>query len=75
MNSLIAKGEKEEIKRVDSSLEKSKKMFQIVLKANIARYLFNSQAFYKIIKEVDPMIKKAVLLSKENFSKYNVRNE
>lgn len=75
LESLIAKGEKEDIKREDSSYQKSKKLFEVVLKANMARYLYNSQAFYKVIMDIDPMIKKAVALTRENFSKYKVRNE
>jgi hypothetical protein len=51
------------------------RLFKVVLKANIARYLYNSQAFYKVIMEIDPMVKKALILSRENFSKYKVRNE
>lgn len=75
MDDLLDKGTKEEIAKDDSSFQKSEKLFQVVLKANIARYLYNSQAFYKVIMEVDPMIKKAMLLVNENFSKYKVRNE
>jgi carboxyl-terminal processing protease len=75
LDSLIARGIKEEIPREDSSYQKSERLFKVVLKANIARYLYNSQAFYKVIMEIDPMIKKALVLSRENFSKYKVRNE
>ena len=75
LDSLIAKGVREEISREDSSYQKSMRLFTIVLKANIARYLYNSQAFYKVIMEIDPMVKKALILSRENFSKYKVRNE
>jgi carboxyl-terminal processing protease len=75
MNGLLEKGVKEDIVREDSSFQKSEKLFQVVLKANIARYLYNSQAFYKVLQEIDPMIIRAVALTKENFSKYKVRNE
>jgi carboxyl-terminal processing protease len=75
LDSLIAKGVREEISREDSSYQKSMRLFKVVLKANIARYLYNSQAFYKVIMEIDPMVKKALILSRENFSKYKVRNE
>ncbi len=75
MNGLLEKGVKEDILREDSSFQKSEKLFQVVLKANIARYLYNSQAFYKVLQEIDPMIIRAVALTKENFSKYKVRNE
>ena len=75
MDELLEKGVKEEIAKEDTSFQKSKKLFQVVLKANIARYLYNSQAFYKVIMEIDPMIKRAMVLINENFSKYKVRNE
>jgi carboxyl-terminal processing protease len=75
MNQLIEAGEKEGIKKSDSSLIKSKKLLETVLKANIGRNLYKSSAFYKIILEIDPLYQKAIAVSKENFSKYNVRNE
>lgn len=75
LDSLIAKGVKEEIPREDSSYQKSERLFKVVLKANIARYLYNSQAFYKVIMDIDPSVQRAILLSRENFSKYKVRNE
>lgn len=75
MNDLLDKGAKEEIPRNDSSFQISEKLFHTVLKANIARYLYNSQAFYKVIMNVDPIVQRAIALSRENFSKYKVRNE
>jgi len=51
------------------------RLFKIVLNVYVARYFYNSQAFYKVIMEIDPMVKKALILSRENFSKYKVRNE
>lgn len=75
MEKLIEKGVKEEIPREDSSFQKSKHIFEVVLKANMARYIYTPQAFYKVIKEIDPIVQKAIRLSRENFSKYNVRNE
>jgi carboxyl-terminal processing protease len=75
LNELLERGTKEEIPKEDTSFQKSEKLFQVVLKANIARYLYNSQAFYKVIMDIDPMIKKAMFLVNENFSKYKVRNE
>jgi carboxyl-terminal processing protease len=75
MDELLDKGAKEEIAKDDSSFQKSEKLFQVVLKANMARYLYNSQAFYKVIMEIDPMVKRAMVLVNENFSKYKVRNE
>lgn len=75
MDELLEKGAKEDIPRSDSSYQKSEKLFQVVLKANIARYLYNSQAFYKVIMDIDPSVQRAITLSRENFSKYKVRNE
>jgi len=75
MNGLLEKGVKEDIPKEDSSFQKSEKLFKVVLKANIARYLFNSQAFYKVIQDIDPAIKRAIDLIREDFSKYKVRNE
>lgn len=75
MVELLEKGAKEDIPRSDSSYQKSEKLFQVVLKANIARYLYNSQAFYKVIMDIDPSVQRAITLSRENFSKYKVRNE
>ncbi|MBL7790255.1 MAG: S41 family peptidase [Chitinophagales bacterium] len=75
MDELLEKGAKEDIPRNDSSYQKSEKLFQVVLKANIARYLYNSQAFYKVIMDIDPSVQRAITLSRENFSKYKVRNE
>jgi len=75
LNLLLTQAEKEGVKRSDSGLMASKKLFEVVLKANIGRNLFGSQAFYRTTLELDPMIQKAIILSKENFSKYKVRNE
>ncbi len=67
--------EKEGIKKSDYSIQISKKLFEYVLKANIAQNLFSKQAFYKVIIGLDPSVQKALMVAKENFSKYKVRNE
>lgn len=72
---LVTLAEKEGIKRSDSSVRASKKLFETVLKANIARNLYSSQAFYKVILDIDPIYQRAIAVMDENFSKYKVRNE
>lgn len=75
MNKLIDLAEKDGIKRNDSSYQISKKLFTTILKANIGRSLYGSYAFIKTVLEIDPIIQRAIILSRENFSKYKVRNE
>lgn len=66
---------KDSISYNDSSYKKSEILFRTMLKANIARNTYGNAAFYKSIMAMDPMIQKAILISRENFSKYKVRNE
>jgi carboxyl-terminal processing protease len=75
LDELIEEGVKEGVKKSDSSFQISKKLFEIVMKANIARSLYSTQAFYKVILDIDPVLKKAISVAKENFSIYNVRNQ
>lgn len=75
IHNMLAQAEKDGIKRNDSSFNISKKLFEVVLKANIGRALFGSYAFYKTTIVLDPLIQKAIILTKEDFTKYKVRND
>lgn len=75
LNQLFDLAAKDSIKYDDSSYRKSENMFKTVVKANIARNLYGNAAFHKVIIGIDPIIQKAILISRENFSKYKVRNE
>jgi carboxyl-terminal processing protease len=75
INKMLDQAEKEGVKRSDSSYLISKKLFEVILKANIGRALYGTYAFYKTTLVLDPLIQKAIALTREDFSKYNVRNE
>jgi carboxyl-terminal processing protease len=75
MTKMLNLAEKDGIKRDDSSFTISKKLFQVLLKANIGRALYGTSAFIKTTLVLDPIIQKAIIISRENFSKYKVRNE
>lgn len=75
LEDMLAIAEKDGIKKNDTSFEKSRRLFETVMKANIGRNLFHSTAYYKVILDIDPIFKKAYLISRENFYKYKVRDE
>ena len=72
MAELIRQGEKEKIKKDEESLKISGVLIKRQIKAFVARELFNTSAFYQIISEDDPELKKAleILSDQQAFNRY-----
>lgn len=56
----IAAAEKEGVKRDPEGLKTSEKLIKVELKALIARNLWNTDAFYEVINEINPFVIKAI---------------
>lgn len=74
LEAFLAYGEKEKVERNNDDLKKSKRQITNLLKAYIARGLYNSGAYVQIINEVDPTVLKAVEVINDNtFNKLAVQ--
>ena len=74
LEAFLAYGEKEKVERNNDELKKSKRQITNLLKAYIARGLYNSGAYVQIINEVDPTVLKAVEVINDNtFNKLAVQ--
>ncbi len=60
MNDMIAYGEKKEVVRDSAGLATSGKLMQVQLKALIARDLWNTDAYWQVINEINPFYNKAL---------------
>ena len=74
LEAFLAYGEKEKVERNNDDLKKSKRQITNLLKAYIARGLYNSGAYVQIINEVDHTVLKAVEVINDNtFNKLAVQ--
>lgn len=65
--------EKKKVKKVDDQLEKSKSEIKLIIKAYLARGLFNTGAYFQVINGQDQSFKKAVeLISSPTFDELNI---
>jgi carboxyl-terminal processing protease len=70
IESMIKKGEKENIKRDPESIQFTRPVFKKEIKAYIARDLYATKYFYQVYNEDDTMLKKAmqVIRNKEQYT-------
>ena len=73
LEDFISYGEKKKVEKVDEDLEKSKSEIENLLKAYIARGLFNAGSYFQTINSQDDAFIQAVeVLSDDTFDKLNV---
>jgi carboxyl-terminal processing protease len=65
MNNFFVFAEKEGVKKNEKEYETSKKLIQTRLKADLARNLYNTDAFFEIINELEPSYLKAIDVLKD----------
>ena len=67
-NELVAQAEKKDIKGNEAEKQVARRKADILLKAYIARDLFDDEGFYPVYRDMDDMLKKAleVLASEKN---------
>jgi carboxyl-terminal processing protease len=63
------------IEFIQASYDSSARQIDHVVRANIARGLYGSKGFYRIINQIDDILIKALAMMKENFTKYKIKNE
>jgi len=74
LNAFLEFGEKEKVERVEEDLKKSERQITNLLKAYIARGLYNSGAYVQIINKVDPTVLKAMeVINGNTFDKLKVQ--
>jgi len=59
---LINVGQRNSVKPNYDDLKKNKKVFEVFLKANIARRIWGSESFYPIFNETNEILQQAVNL-------------
>jgi carboxyl-terminal processing protease len=62
LSQLVALGEKEKVKANSKDLSRNKKVFQLYLKAEVARRVWGNQAFYPIFNDTNEVLQQAVKL-------------
>jgi carboxyl-terminal processing protease len=62
LSQLVALGEKESVKSDPKDLARNKAVFQVYLKAEIARRVWGNQAFYPIFNETNEVLQQAIKL-------------
>ncbi|SHM53209.1 carboxyl-terminal processing protease [Cyclobacterium lianum] len=62
LSKLVETGEKYEVKFNEKDFNKSKTYLKVLLKAHIARNLFDDNAFYKVINEINEIYQQALKL-------------
>ena len=62
LEELYQKAEQSGIQKREKEIQKSEERIRMLLKANMARYLWHNEGFYKLISSSDSMLKKAVEL-------------
>lgn len=60
LKQLVAMGQREKVKPDLRDLEKNKRLFQVYLKAEIARRIWGNQSFYPIFNETNEVLQQAV---------------
>ncbi|GGF50274.1 peptidase S41 [Echinicola rosea] len=65
LRKLIAIGEKNKVKFDEKDYEKSKSYLQILLKAHMGRNIFDDNAFYKVINDVNEIYQQGIKLFEE----------
>lgn len=60
MNDLLAFADKKGVKPDSSGFDESKERIKLLLRANIARDLWNTQAFWQVFNEMNPFVVKAL---------------
>ena len=62
LSRIVVMGVKNKIDPRPKDLEKNKRIFQIYLKAEIARNVWDNQSFYPIINETNEVLQQAIQL-------------
>jgi len=62
LSNLVKTGEKYKVKFNETDFEKSKTYLKILLKAHMARNIYDDNAFYKVINEVNEIYQQAIKL-------------
>ena len=62
LSDLVKTGEKYKVKYNEKDFEKSKNYLKILLKAHMARNIYDDNAFYKVINEVNEIYQQAIKL-------------
>ncbi|MFH0895931.1 MAG: S41 family peptidase [Bacteroidota bacterium] len=76
LNDMFALGEKKGVKKNEKEFKTSEKVINSQLKALIARNLFDMNAYYECISEIDDNIEKAVeMLKNDSFAKMQLQNQ
>lgn len=74
LKDFVAFGEKDKVELVEEDLEKSKTEITNLLKAYIARGLYNSGAYMQVINEEDPTFQKAISsINDDSFKKLKLK--
>ncbi|MBD80752.1 MAG: peptidase S41 [Crocinitomicaceae bacterium] len=74
LEDFLAFGEKEKVERNDEDLEKSKRQITNLLKAYVARGLYNSGAYVQTLNDIDPTVLKAVeVINSGTFNKLAIQ--
>jgi carboxyl-terminal processing protease len=62
LNELVKVGERNKVKADNRELNKKKKLFQVHLKAQIARKLWNNEGFFPVMNETNEIFLQALKL-------------
>ena len=62
LNQLVATGERNKVKAEGKDLNRNKKIFQIHVKAQIARRIWRNDGFYPIYNETNEVLQQAIKL-------------
>ena len=62
LNQLVATGERNKVKADGKDLNRNKKIFQIHVKAQIARRIWRNDGFYPIYNETNEVLQQAIKL-------------
>ena len=62
VNQLVATGERNKVKADGKDLNRNKKIFQIHVKAQIARRIWRNDGFYPIYNETNEVLQQAIKL-------------
>ncbi len=70
LDELIKLGESEKVEFNSDEFEKSKPLFEMVIKALIGRDIYENQTYYKVFNEHDPIFKEALkLINSDDYDK------
>ncbi|WP_114749729.1 S41 family peptidase [Pleomorphovibrio marinus] len=65
LDELIKVGEKNKVKFIEKDFSKSKKYLKTLIKAHMARNLYDDNAFYKVINDINEIYQQAIQLFEE----------